>query len=457
MRFDSQVFLLFLACVAGVSALLPRRKWQNALLVGASYGFYGWIHPWFCWLLLASTTVDFLAALGMDRAPAQRRLLLGVSLATNLGLLATFKYLDFLMESAAAALATVGWNVDPFTLGVVLPVGISFYTFQSMGYTIDVYRGRTKPCRNPVDFALFVSFFPQLVAGPIERASRLLPQLEAHRPPRWKNAMLAAPLLLRGFTLKLVVADNLAPRVEKVFSAGDPSVLLVATGALIFGAQLLADFSGYTDIARGSARLLGIDLVENFRAPYAARSPSDYWRRWHISMSQWFRDYVYIPLGGSRQPSAARFAGAMGVTMGLAGLWHGAAWTFVAFGLVNGVALFVGHRIGWNAHWVPAHKGQAALGHLGTLFVIFVSLAIFRAPSLSWLAEAVGTAPRPSDWLAAALLLSGGLLFSLFWGLEALCKRANHPALHAAFSAACLAACFVLSPGLRGDFLYFRF
>ena len=457
MRFDSLVFPVFLALVALAHAPLRSVRAQNLFLLLCSYTFYGWIDPRFCLLIGFSTAVDFLVARAMATPGAHRGGLLWLSVVTNLGLLGTFKYLDFFLENVANAVSTLGFQAYPTSLNLLLPIGISFYTFQSIGYTLDVYKKRIEPCRDPVRFALFISFFPQLVSGPIERAARILPQLEKRRIWSSTNLRAALPLLLRGWTLKLVVADGLAPHVDRVFALANPGQALLAAGTIAFSLQILADFSAYTDLARGSAKLLGIELVENFRRPYSAISPSHFWRRWHISLSLWFRDYVYIPLGGSRQ-SRARLGGSLLLTLGLAGAWHGAAWNFLAWGLLHGLALIVAHCIGWNAAWNPKNTRQAVLGWAATALIVGVGWAMFRAPSLSWLLSSlVSRSQSPEVFGAAVLLLVVCGAHSLFWLLEYWSQQRPTPLIQGAFSAVCVLACLLLAPELRGDFLYFRF
>ncbi|HTE05565.1 MAG TPA: MBOAT family O-acyltransferase, partial [Planctomycetota bacterium] len=335
MRFNSFDFLVFFALVFAAYWRLPQRG-QNLLLLGASYVFYGWVHPWFLYMLVGSTVMDYWAARGMERFPARRRLLLRLSLAGNLGLLATFKYFDFFVVNVSELLAHFDLHPSLPMLRVALPVGISFYTFQSLTYTIDVYRGELAPRRSFLDFALFVTMFPQLVAGPIERAKRLLPQIERDRTLDFARLESGVCLAVWGFFKKLVIADNIVIYADRIFELKHPAGPMIAAGAAAFALQIYADFSAYTDIARGTARLLGFELMENFRAPYLATSPSDFWRRWHISFSSWIRDYVYLPLGGSRA-GRARFAFAAMTAMTLSGLWHGASWNFALWGVYHGV------------------------------------------------------------------------------------------------------------------------
>jgi len=308
----------------------------------------------------------------------------------------------------------------------VLPVGISFYTFQTLSYTIDIYRGQMRARRNPIDFAVFVSCFPQLVAGPIERARRFLPQIETPRRWQWERLFAAVPLLILGFFKKLVVADNLAGFVEQVYMLREPSAYVLLAGTVGFAIQILADFSAYTDIARGSARLLGFELVENFNAPYLAVSPSDFWRRWHISLSTWIRDYLYIPLGGSRVESRWRHAWVLIVTFALCGLWHGAQWHFVAWGLFHALLLVIYHQLGFGGRWRPEGVLHLAASWGVMTFLTLAGWTLFRATSLGWLAGAV-THGRlglgGDDLYVGTLILGYCLVYTLPWLLYAVVQR----------------------------------
>ncbi|RYD78772.1 MAG: MBOAT family protein, partial [Verrucomicrobiaceae bacterium] len=302
MIFHSFDYFVFFVAVFALYWCLGRVL-QNALLLAASYVFYGYIHPWFLLPLLAATLIDYACAIGIEERPQWKKGILAVSLTASLGMLCVFKYAGFFVENVRAALLGLGLPSFTYHLEILLPVGISFYTFQSIGYIVDVYRGQTRACRNLLDYSLYVCFFPQLVAGPIERASRLIGQIQKPRSLNIEAAQSALMLILWGIFKKLVIADNVAVICNKVFALREPDFALLWVGVFAFAIQIFADFSAYTDIARGSARLLGFDLMENFRNPYFAHSPGDFWRRWHISLSTWLRDYVYIPLGGSKGSS----------------------------------------------------------------------------------------------------------------------------------------------------------
>lgn len=343
MLFNSWLFaVFFLLFYAGYVLLMKRHRAQNLWLLAASYIFYGKWDYRFLFLLLLSTVIDYVCSLLIDRSTGtRRRRFLVVSLVSNLTILGFFKYYNFFAESFAALPAAFGWHVDLMLLHVVLPVGVSFYTFQSMSYTVDVYRGQVKPPSRFLDFALYVAFFPQLVAGPIERGKHLLPQVLAPRRPTSTDLELGMFLIAWGFFKKVVVADNLGEVANQVFNNyAQYHGLSTILGTLAFGIQIYTDFSGYSDIARGLARLLGFNLLLNFNLPYFARNPSEFWSRWHISLSSWLRDYLYIPLGGNRNGTFNTCRNLM-LTMLLGGLWHGAAWNFVIWGGYHGLLLLV--------------------------------------------------------------------------------------------------------------------
>lgn len=344
MLFNSMQFLAFFVVVYILYLGLGTRG-QNRLLLVASYVFYGAWDIRFLGLLFASTVVDYLVGLGLGRSsdPRVRRRLIATSVTFQLSVLGFFKYFNFFAESLTDLLGHVGLAVSPPILDVVLPIGVSFYTFASMSYTIDVYRGRLMPCRSFLDFALFVAFFPQLVAGPIERGSALIPQIQGTRVITPDHLSEGLFLILWGLFKKDVVADNLGSTVDAIFQkthsfqSGE-----VLVGAMFFAFQIYGDFSGYTDMARGIAKLMGFELLLNFNLPYFARNPSDFWRRWHISLSSWLRDYLYVSLGGNRGGTLRTYRNLM-LTMVLGGLWHGAAWNYVCWGIYHG-GLLAAHR-----------------------------------------------------------------------------------------------------------------
>ncbi|MFT4739239.1 MAG: alginate O-acetyltransferase complex protein AlgI [Sediminicola sp.] len=339
MLFNSIDFAIFLPIVFLFYWFVINKsvKYQNLFIVLVSYVFYGWWDWRFLSLILFSTCVDYLIGreLEKSRKKSIEKLLLVASLAINLGLLGFFKYFNFFIDSFTSAFTLNGYSLDSFTLNIILPVGISFYTFQTLSYTIDVYRGKLKATNDFVAFASFVSFFPQLVAGPIERASHLLPQFYRKRKFEYKLAVNGMRQIIWGLFKKVVIADNCAEFANLIFNnSADYSGGTLVLGALFFTFQIYGDFSGYSDIAIGSARLLGFDLMQNFAFPYFSRDIAEFWRRWHISLSTWFRDYVYIPLGGSKGGKLMKIRNTF-VIFVVSGFWHGANWTFIFWGFLN--------------------------------------------------------------------------------------------------------------------------
>ncbi len=342
MVFNSLHFVAFFAVVYPLYRLLPHRA-QNWMLVGASYYFYAAWDWRFLLLLIGSTVIDFSMArvIGKTTNVARRRLALIVSLVYNLGVLGFFKYFNFFAGNFVALLDAVGWHVDPFTVNVILPMGISFYTFMTISYVIDVYRGEIQPTDNLLDFALFVAYFPHLVAGPVLRASLLLPQIVKPRTITRQQIMEGLWLIAWGYFQKMFVADNLAQLVNTVVDpAASPHGIDALFGIYAFAVQIYCDFAGYSNIARGLSKLMGIELNVNFLFPYLVLSPREFWKNWHLSLSTWLRDYLYIPLGGNRGSRFKTYRNLM-ITFVLGGLWHGAAWTFVVWGAYQGLALVV--------------------------------------------------------------------------------------------------------------------
>jgi alginate O-acetyltransferase complex protein AlgI len=342
--FNSVDFVLFLLVVLTLYWLLPQ-KTKNLFLLCSSYFFYGYIHPWFIILIAVSTLANYFYGIYIEKYNSKRILFLCLSIITNLTILGFFKYYNFFIDNITSLFKILSLPSTDLTLQILLPIGISFYTFQSLGYTIDVYRKKIAPCNNIINFSLYVSFFPQLVAGPIERASNILPQIERNKIFQFKKANDALLLIIWGYFKKLVIADNVGVIVDKIFSSNISSFYLLWVGVIGFTVQIFADYSAYTDIARGVAKLFGIELMKNFKAPYLAKSPADFWKRWHISLSSWIKDYLYIPLGGSRVGNG-RFVLNVFITMGLCGLWHGASWNFVLWGLYHALLILLYRFIG---------------------------------------------------------------------------------------------------------------
>ena len=404
MLFNSLEFLIFLPIVFAIYWLLRKNlRWQNLFVVGASYLFYGW-WDWRFLLLIAFTTLcSYLSGLGIARcaeplggspAPSGRRTFLSspkcilwANIILNLAILGLFKYYDFFAQSFADAF--LGGHADKILLHLVLPVGISFYTFQALSYSIDVYRGSLKASHDAVAFFAYVSFFPQLVAGPIERATSLLPQFEQERRFHYPQAVDGMRQMLWGFFKKMVVADSCAIYVDAIFEHPgwySGSSLLLA--ALLFTIQIYCDFSGYSDIAIGCAKLFGIRLRRNFNVPYFSRDIAEFWRRWHISLTTWFRDYIYIPLGGSRVPKGRVVLNTFVIFL-VSGLWHGANWTFIAWGAFHALLFLPLILLGRNRKHtdvVAAGRALPSLRELGQMLLTFLLAAmgwiLFRADSI---------------------------------------------------------------------------
>ncbi len=479
MLFNSFAFCLFLPIVFGLYwFVFTRLRWQNVFILITSYVFYGFWDWRFLGLILFSTLIDFFVAKGLDgtKEVKSRRLLLLLSVAVNLGLLATFKYANFFIGSLHSLFASFGIELNRFTLSLVLPVGISFYTFQTMSYTIDVYRGRLKATKDFIAFAAFVSFFPQLVAGPIERASNLLPQFFKSRSFTYERAVDGLRQMLWGLFKKVVIADNAALIVDEVFrNYPDYSGLTLVVGAVFFSFQIYGDFSGYSDIAIGVARLLGFDLKRNFATPYFSRNISDFWKRWHISLTSWFRDYVYIPLGGNRGTSLFVVRNISLVFL-LSALWHGANYTFIAWGLIH-TLLFVPHYFLSKAGTSPMSTKQNTLLYalktllqIGTTFA-FVTFAwvFFRAESIAQAFDFIYCAFAKFDFQLDHLtnmrkiMLSFAFLLGIEWlgrkrlhALEFLEKRLPYLPLRWAFYLI-LTILIIMSAGQEQQFIYFQF
>lgn len=485
MLFTSLDFLLFLPLVFGLYWLLNRGslRLQNALILVASYIFYGWWDYRFLSLIVASSVVDFVVGLWMGRTE-HRRLrasLLVVSLAFNLGLLAVFKYFNFFAQSLQSGLAGVGIEVDVLFVNLILPVGISFYTFQTLSYTIDIYRRRIEPTRDIVAFFAFVAFFPQLVAGPIERAHHLLAQFTRPRLFDYARAVDGCREILWGFFKKVVIADTCAVHVNLIFSDyanSSPSTLLL--GALLFSFQIYGDFSGYSHIAVGTSRLFGFDLMANFRYPYFSRDLGEFWRRWHISLSTWFRDYVYIPLGGN-QCGRGKAVRNLLIVFLVSGLWHGANWTFVVWGLLNALAFlplfyFGVHRKHLGDARVDTLRARVTDGVkiLATFFFVTGLWVIFRSESLDmagrylyamiagiaenprWLITTAGQAGRlPVVYFIGALVTVEWLQRTRPHGLDL--SGRNLPTLVRYGIYYLLVALILGHAGQPQDFIYFQF
>jgi D-alanyl-lipoteichoic acid acyltransferase DltB (MBOAT superfamily) len=393
MLFHSSTFLVFFLVVFALHWWVAVRsvRWQNLLLLVASYFFYGCWDWRFVGLLLFSTLLDYYTGLriGNTNHERSRKQWLWISVGINVGLLGVFKYYDFFALSFADWMAALGWKVNVVTLRLILPVGISFYTFHGLSYVLDVYHRRAVPDRNLVDYALFVSYFPLLVAGPIERATHLLPQLKKRRVFNPEQAVEGLRIFLWGLVKKILIADNCALLADAIYA--DPTQWNAPTlwlGVAMFTVQVYGDFSGYSDMAQGISRIFGIELIRNFRYPYFATSIAEYWRRWHLSLTGWFRDYVYFPLGGSRGSKWKQIRNIFIIFL-LSGFWHGANWNYVGWGFANACffvpAILLGTKEAWYTPWLS----RGVYGRLlewGLILVTFVqimmTLVVFRNTSI---------------------------------------------------------------------------
>jgi alginate O-acetyltransferase complex protein AlgI len=475
MLFCSQAFLYFFAALLLLYWLTPWRQPRIWLLLAASFYFYAVWNAWLALLIGVTTLMDYLVALGMDRSPSPRRrkLLLIVSLVVNLGVLCYFKYANFFLLSLDEALIALGVPVWFNTLRVLLPIGISFYTFEAINYTVDVYRRKVPAERNLAHFLLFILFFPHLVAGPIVRARDFLPQIKRRKRFSWPRMHLGAQFFFLGLIKKLAIADRMALYVDPVFAA--PHAYGTATvwlAAIAYALQIYCDFSGYTDMAIGAAHMLGYKLAQNFNIPYVSLNVSEFWRRWHISLSSWLRDYLFIPLGGSRGGAWRTYRNLL-VTMTLGGLWHGASWTFVVWGVLHGLLLIV-HKMfqGFCAARPRLERLlQSPPGTLLRLTLTFLSVCVgwvfFRATTFETAAAFLHrlasfrtlpvAAPLPSMdlYLTIAVVIVCHLVrrFDLWprW-------QARLPASMLGLSyAAAVTLALILAPSGNKPFIYFQF
>jgi alginate O-acetyltransferase complex protein AlgI len=474
MLFCSQEFLLFFAALFGVYWAMPWQRARVWLLLAASFYFYAKWNKWLAVLICATTIMDYLIARGLEASSSmsRRRLLLGASLAVNLGLLVYFKYANFFLRSLEDALYAAGASVSLPVLRVLLPVGISFYTFEAINYTVDVYRGKLRAERHLGNFMLFILFFPHLIAGPIVRAHDFLPQIRRRKRWDWPRLNLGMQYFVMGMFKKLVVADRMALYVDPVFAnpAGYGTGALWLT-TLAWAMQVYCDFSGYTDMALGAAHLLGYKLAQNFNMPYLAANIADFWRRWHMSLSSWLRDYLFIPLGGSRMGRLRTYRNLL-VTMALGGLWHGASWPYVVFGCLQGGLLIV-HRVfrsfcEGRPRLVRALQtsGGTAMRVLVTFAVFCSTLVVFRAPTVAASLGMLRTMLLPRAGLPLRLA-AGGIWWTLalvalahFLGCQGrwkkLAARLPDPVLGCGYATA-LALAFLLAPDASKVFIYFQF
>lgn len=395
MLFNSIEFLIFLPTVFILYWFIfnNRLSTQNILILVSSYLFYGWWDFRFLSLILLSTIVDYIVGYNIPKQSSKKlqKLLLYLSVLTNLGILGFFKYYNFFVDSWVDLFNSIGYEIKSlWTLNIILPVGISFYTFQTMSYTIDIYKKKLEPTKDFISFASFVAFFPQLVAGPIERASNLLPQILKKREFQYEQGVQGLKLILWGMFKKIVIADQLAPIVDEIFSNyNDLGGGMLFLGAFYFAFQIYCDFSGYSDIAIGTSKLFGFEIMSNFRFPYFSRNIGEFWRRWHISLSTWFRDYLYIPLGGSKEGKWRSLRNILIIFI-VSGLWHGANWTFIFWGLFHSILFIpsfifktnrkhIGSTIGENS-FLPSSKEFFQV--VKTFSLVTIGWVFFRSETL---------------------------------------------------------------------------
>ncbi len=471
MLFNSFVFWIFFFIVICLYRGISHTG-QNRMLLVASYVFYGYWDYRFLSLIFISTVIDYFVsqALANNNELRVRKRILSISIISNLGILGFFKYFDFFSQELSTVLGSVGLDISLPMLNIILPVGISFYTFQTMSYTIDVFKGETKPAKSFLDFALYVSFFPQLVAGPIERSSHLLPQILKPRKTTENDFSEGLYHVLIGLFKKIVIADNMAPIVNSIFSTptADLSGMEVLVGVYAFAFQIYGDFSGYSSIAQGIAKWMGFDLMWNFKMPYFSVSPSDFWQRWHISLSSWLRDYLYIPLGGNKSGSLLTFRNLM-ITMLLGGLWHGAGWTFMLWGLYHGL-LLIGYRV-FESNVNDQQTSLFTFKHLFKIVLMFHficgSWLIFRAESLQQISGMLSSLFfnfHITDFalfsVAMILFFSGPLMVFEFWlekTRDKLIILNVNWMYRAVFYTYLVLMMIVFPPDNPQDFIYFQF
>ncbi len=479
MLFNSLTFIVFFIIVIAVNRRLGHGA-QNRFLLVASYVFYGWWDYRFLVLILFSTAVDYYCAGRIHAAAdkAAKKRFLALSVLVNISSLGFFKYFNFFAESVIDLFALIGFQPDPFTLNIILPVGISFYTFQSLSYTINVYRGELEPADDFFDFALYVSFFPQLVAGPIERATTLLPQIQRHRSVSLADIYEGLALISVGFVKKLVIADRCGPVVATAFNGP----VIAGNGAeawtflYLFAFQIYGDFSGYSDIARGCSRILGFDLVRNFGRPYFVSNPSAFWRHWHISLSTWIRDYIYIPLGGNGSGISMTFRNLL-LTMFLGGLWHGAGWAYALWGVYHGVLLIFYRVIDLV---MPARANEPRNPVIAGVSSVAATIIFFHFTCIGWLLFRTGALSSEYSQLSflansfpvlfkvpdlnvvAPLLRLLAVMFVLVAALQALggtleSTVAKRPRLGIGLLVTCWLLVLTLGVFNGAEFIYFQF
>jgi D-alanyl-lipoteichoic acid acyltransferase DltB (MBOAT superfamily) len=467
MTFTSDQFWVFLAGVFALYWLAREKRWQNIILLTASYIFYGWVQPWLALMLGISTLADYFLAKGIKESSTHKRSLMAASLILNLGVLAFFKYYNFFRDDLVNFINTFGMQVDFFAASILLPVGLSFYTLKKLGYMIDVSRGTLQPTDSLIDFALYVSFFPQIAAGPIDRPQKLLPQIKATRV--WKTGYFysAWPLILMGLFKKIVIANSVSVLTNRIFHLEEPNLLLATTGALMFTLQILADFSAYTDLSRGVSFLLGFETSENFKSPYLSLTPTDFWNRWHITLSTWLRDYIFFPTRRwllRRQgylPTWLVQAAPPLVTMLTCGLWHGAGWTYIIWGGMYGILIPVYQAIGMGGNWKPTSRIKVFLAWFVMFSFVVFGWMLFAAPSLNWVVKILSNPIAGSvEQQAVALIgLSITLVYSIPMVVNVLLERftRSDSFIRTLYYAVATVMILIYTNSSASDFIYFQF
>jgi alginate O-acetyltransferase complex protein AlgI len=464
--FPTYAFFLFFLVTFSVYWLGRAHAFRLTWLLFASIVFYWFWNPWFLFLIAGSTSIDYLVARALPRvtSPLRRRLLFATSVGVNLAILIGFKYSSFLLDTFATLASLAGISISVPVVSVVLPLGISFYTFEAISYIVDVYRGRLEPARSLLHYALYIMFFPHLIAGPIVRGHEFLPQLRCTKREDWPRLESAIRLFCLGLLKKVVLADHLAPIVDPVFAEparyATSAVWLAMLG---YSVQIYCDFSGYSDMAIAVARAFGIKLPENFRMPYFAPNITEFWRRWHMTLTRWLRDYVYIPLGGNRGTQVATYRNVL-VTLAIGGLWHGAAWHFMVWGGYHGVLLAIHRALARGRH---AALFRPPLSTAATYVAVCVGWVLFRAPSLPLAATMLARLVLPSPGVALAPLdrtIVVAILATMLVGhavgtmldVERIAWRLPAPLVGAAVAASIILI-QLLAPAEGAAFIYFQF
>lgn len=459
-----EFFIVFLI----IYWLVKQKNLQNVLLLTASYLLYGWVNPWFALILFVSTLIDYAIVQGFIKAPKFKRHWLAIGVIANLGMLLYFKYINFFIDSYANVLGSIGIQVETTTLNILVPLGISFYTLKKLSYLIDAYRTTQIDRPNIIDYALYVSFFPQIISGPIDRHQNLLPQIQSVRHWSLDNVTEAVPLLVIGLFKKFVISDTVAVLVNEVFSIQQPTLFMLYAGSLGFALQILADFSGYTDLSRGIAYLLGFKTPHNFNTPYLSLTPSDFWNRWHITFSQWLRDYVFFPLRrallkrSKRRETFFVLAAAPIGAMFISGLWHGAGWTYILWGLYYGILIALYQALGIGGQWKPTSGAKRLIAWVVMFHLIVFGWTLFRSPSISWLIDVLFNSAvlgSQAQWIAAIVILTTTSIYAApLWIKQIIDRyRGEVPALVGVYLAVVLIAVIIFINTSAPEFLYAQF